>query len=486
MTVSLTADRITVRSADGPIVRGASLSLQPGRALTILGESGSGKSILAQAILGTLPANLHVEGEVEVLGVRTAAADVAARRPLWGRTLALLPQEPWLALDPTMRVGPQVAETYVYVRGLSWAAAAARAREDLAARGLAGVDRAYPHTLSGGMAQRVALAATRAGGAPILIVDEPTKGLDAMLRDDVIVELQAALKAGGTVLTITHDVHVARALGGCIAIMLNGEIVEYGVASDVLIAPRHEYTRALLAADPEAWPHRPGASGNGREVVLRARGLAKAYGSNRLFDGVNLDISAGSRLSITGPSGAGKSTLGNVLLGLRPPDQGTVERGPAVTPVGLQKLYQDPAAAFPPACTVRVALDDLIRLHGLQWEDALALTGRLRLSAALLDRRPSEISSGELQRFAVVRLLLLKPALIFADEPTSRLDPINQKETYDLLIEAAAAAGTALLVVTHHPDIASAVSDSVLRLGAGFDRALRPGGDVGTPPGVER
>jgi peptide/nickel transport system ATP-binding protein len=157
-----------------------------------------------------------------------------------------------------------------------------------------------------------------------------------------------------------------------------------------------------------------------------------------------------------------------------------------VTRVGLQKLYQDPAAAFPPACTVRVALDDLIRLHGLRWEDALALTARLRLSPALLERRPSEISSGELQRFAVVRLLLLKPALIFADEPTSRLDPINQKETYDLLIEAADAAGTALLVVTHNPDIASAVSDSVLRLGAGFAGAMPARGEARTPPRVER
>lgn len=476
MTVSVAAHQITVRSADGLIVRNVSLSLSPGRALTILGESGSGKSILAQAILGTLPADLLVEGDVEVLGTRTAASDVAARRPLWGRTLALLPQEPWLALDPTMRVEAQVAETYVYIRGLSWEAARAQARADLTARGLPGVARAYPHTLSGGMAQRVALAATRAGGAPILIVDEPTKGLDAMLRDNVIGELEAALAAGGTVLTITHDVHVARRLGGDIAIMLNGAIVESGPAVQILTAPRHDYTRALLAADPEAWPHRPG-NGGGREVVLRARGLAKAYGPHRLFDAVDLDITAGSRIAITGPSGAGKSTLGNVLLGLRPTDRGTVERGPGVTPVGLQKLYQDPAAAFPPACTVRVAMHDLIRRHGVTWDAAMALMVRLRLPPALLDRRPSEVSSGELQRFAVVRLLVLEPALIFADEPTSRLDPINQKETYDLLIEAADAAGTALLVVTHNPDIATAVSDSVLRLGPGFAGAPdRPGG----------
>jgi peptide/nickel transport system ATP-binding protein len=465
MSVTLYADRISVTSSDGPIVRNVSLSLSSERALTILGESGSGKSILAQAILGTLPADLSADGQVEVLGRRSSAADVGARRPLWGGTLALLPQEPWLALDPTMRALEQVSETYVYVGGLAWRDGDARARADLKARGLAGAERAYPHTLSGGMAQRVAIAATRAGGAPILIVDEPTKGLDATLRAGVVAELRAALAGGGSVMTITHDVHVARCLGGDVAIMLNGEIVESGPASRVLVEPQHEYTRALLAADPEAWPHRSSSAASGRQVVLRARGLAKTYGNHRLFEGVDLDVVAGSRLAVTGPSGSGKTTLGNVLLGLRRPDAGTIERDAAVTAVRLQKLYQDPAAAFAPAITLRVSLDDLIRLHGLKWDDAMSLMVRLRLAPVLLDRLPSEVSSGELQRFAVVRLLLLKPAFVFADEPTSRLDPITQKETFDLLLDAADAADTALLVVTHHPDIAAAVGGRILRLG---------------------
>lgn len=138
-----------------------------------------------------------------------------------------------------------------------------------------------------------------------------------------------------------------------------------------------------------------------------------------------------------------------MLLGLTRPDSGTVARSSGIDPVRFQKLYQNPPAAFSPHVTLRCSLDDLIAHHRLDPREVAPLMTRLRLNALLLDRQPDQVSGGELQRFALLRLLLLSPAFIFADEPTSRLDPITQQETMDLLVEHAAERDCALLLVTH-------------------------------------
>ncbi|MEH3087763.1 MAG: ATP-binding cassette domain-containing protein [Xylophilus ampelinus] len=442
----------------GVLVQPLSFAIAPGQALSLLGESGSGKSLIAHALMGTLPGKLRAAGRLRIDGEASDAADPAARRRLWGRRLALLPQEPWLALDPTMRVIDQVAEGHALVGhpGEDLDAAERRARDDLASLGLSAAARQFPFAISGGMAQRVAFLATRAGGARVLIADEPTKGLDADLRDQVVRLMQAVLAEGGAVLVITHDVEVARQLGGRAAVMLDGRMVEEGPAEALLAAPRHSYTRRLLAAEPAAWAPLPAPAPGA--LVLQGRGLAKRFGGRTLFEGVDLDIRAGERVAIAGPSGSGKTTLGNLLLGLLPPDAGRVVRGPGVGRLGLQKLYQDPAAAFAPRATLRQAVDDLARLHRIDPAEPQRLMRRLRLDAALLDRLPGQVSGGELQRFALVRVLLLRPALVFADEPTSRLDPLTQQETMALLVEAAAAQGCALLLVTHEQALADRVA----------------------------
>ncbi|MGE3179695.1 MAG: ABC transporter ATP-binding protein [Vicinamibacterales bacterium] len=460
MTVALAADGLTITAEHGPLVRDVSFTVARGGSLTILGETGSGKSLLSQVVMGTLPAGLTATGTVVIEGVSSGAGS-GERRRLWGRTLALLPQEPWRSLDPTMRSVPQVAEGYAKV---TQDVALARAELALRGLGLSGAGHFYPFMLSGGMAQRVALAATTAGGASIVIVDEPTKGLDANLRDDAVAVLLGVLASGRTLLTITHDVHVARALGGTVAVMLDGAIVEQGSAEDVLGAPRHAYTRRLLEAEPSAWPSRPvfplGAP------ILTGTGLTKRYGPKTLFENVDLQVRAGQRLAVVGASGSGKTTLGDVLLGVTHADRGRVVRDPALPPIRFQKLYQDPPASFAPRVTIRRSMDDLVAKHRLEPSEIPRVMARLRLSPILLDRRPDQVSGGELQRFAILRILLLSPAFIFADEPTSRLDPITQQETIDLLVDHAAERGCALLLVTHDARIAANVAQrAVLRLG---------------------
>ncbi|OBV39341.1 ABC transporter ATP-binding protein [Janthinobacterium psychrotolerans] len=445
------------------IVDGVKLRVANGGVLTLLGESGSGKSLLAQAIMGTLVSGLRAEGAIGIGGERFDAADQRSRQRLWGRAVALLPQEPWLALDPTMRVLHQIAETHELVAGKTADQAGAAALRDLDQLGLRHAARLYPHQISGGMAQRVAFLATHAAGAKLLIVDEPTKGLDSGKRDEMLAMLRAAQGDGMAVLCITHDVALARALGGDTAVMLDGCVIEHGASSQLLSRPAHAYTRALLAADPANWPVRSALQAPG-EVVAQVDNVAKSFGKHRLFDGITTDIRRGEVVAVTGDSGAGKTTFGNLLLGLLRPDAGTVTRAAGLPRTAFQKLYQDPAAAFAPTLTLRAALRDVLALHGLQWEDMAPLLARLRLAETLLDRLPSQVSGGELQRFALARVLLLKPALIFADEPTSRLDPITQQQTLNLLLEVAGESGCAVLLVTHDAQIARAVGQRRIAL----------------------
>ncbi|TBY82428.1 ABC transporter ATP-binding protein [Rhizobium leguminosarum bv. viciae] len=454
---------LSIHSADGPIVSGISLSLSSGHTLTLLGESGSGKSLVAQAIMGNLPPGLHATGRIQFKQVDLLSETPSQRRSRWGRSIGLLPQEPWLALDPTMRVLPQVSEIYRYVKGSAPAASVVAAKEDLREVSLSSAEALYPFQISGGMGQRAAIAMAHAAGSELLIADEPTKGLDAMLRDQVTARLREEVENGRLLLTITHDVAVARALGGTIGIMLDGRLVEYGSAETILKTPHHVYTKALLSSEPSQWARQvPAASG---EMMIAGRGLKKSYGGKTLFSDLDLEIAAGEIVSIFGPSGCGKTTVGNILLGLNSPDAGLIERQASLSPLRFQKLYQDPPAAFVPHQTIRRGITDLARLHSKTWTRVEELLARLRLPKALLDRRPGEISGGELQRFALLRALLLDPAFLFADEATSRLDPVSQKEVTMFLQQIAAESQLAVLLVTHDRDIAEKISTRVIDLG---------------------
>lgn len=466
MTTLLSVDAASVSAASGRIVSPVSFSLRAGRPFTILGETGSGKSLLAQAIIGVLPEGLTATGSVTIDGQVLSLAEPKRFRPLWGRKVGVLPQEPWLALDPTMVAVEQVAEGHRYLGRLGEDEAISAARTDLEALGVLDAEAKLPGQLSGGMAQRVAFAAARAGGARIIIADEPTKGLDVARRDEVIALLMQEVEAGGTVLTITHDLALARQMGGDLAVMLDGSIVETGEAAEVLSSPSHDYTRRLVAAEPENWAHRASAVAEDTDPILVASAIRKTRGGKLLFSGQNLSLRPGEIVGITGPSGSGKSSLGDVLLGLLKADAGEVTRLPQVKPVRYQKLYQDPPSAFPQKITLGEAIADLVRLHRLDRTRVQPLMERLRLSPVLLTRLPTEVSGGELQRFALLRVLLLDPVFLFADEPTSRLDLITQQETIELLTELARERNCAVLLVSHDAVLVEKTCDRQVRIGS--------------------
>ncbi|MCZ8180775.1 MAG: ATP-binding cassette domain-containing protein [Rhizobium sp.] len=465
MTTLLSVEAASVSAASGEIVSPVSFSLKAGRPFTILGETGSGKSLLAQAIIGILPEGLTATGSVTIDGQVLPLAEPKRFRPLWGRKVGVLPQEPWLALDPTMVALEQVAEGHRYLGRLDEDEAISAARTDLEALGVLDAEAKLPGQLSGGMAQRVAFAAARAGGARIIIADEPTKGLDVSRRDEVIALLMQEVEAGGTVLVITHDLALARQMGGDLAVMLEGKIIETGEAVEVLSSPSHDYTRRLIAAEPENWAERVSAVVEDVDPILVASGIRKSRGGKLLFAGQDLSLRPGEIVGITGPSGSGKSSLGDVLLGLLKADAGEVTRLPQAKPVRYQKLYQDPPSAFPQKITLGEAIADLVRLHRLDGTRVQPLMERLRLAPVLLTRLPTEVSGGELQRFALLRVLLLDPLFLFADEPTSRLDLITQQETIDLLTELARERNCAVLLVSHDAALIEKTCDRQVQIG---------------------
>lgn len=238
------------------VVRGVNLELRSGESHVLVGESGSGKSMTARAMLGLAPPGARLRGTVRFDGVALLDMAPATLSRIRGRDIGWIPQDPSAALDPLRRVGPQIAEVIrVHDRSLSRRAARGRAGELLR---IVGFDhpsvtaRSLPHTLSGGMRQRAAIAIAIACRPRILIADEPTTALDVTLQAQIL-DLLAELRReiGMAVLLVTHDIGVAREAGDQVSVMYAGQLVESGPARQVLDDPLHPYLRALLAAEPD-------------------------------------------------------------------------------------------------------------------------------------------------------------------------------------------------------------------------------------------
>ncbi len=466
--------RLTIKDAQGAtLVSDVSLDLPRGSVLTVIGETGSGKSLVAQALFGLLPAGMRATGHIRI-GESTPVpvSDHQALARHWRKTMMLIPQEPGLALDPTMRVGRQLALAGIPENAIADALGAV----DMPAS----VADAYPFMLSGGMAQRVTVAIALATGSPVLVADEPTKGMDAQRIGQAIGLFRRVAARGHSLMLITHDLAVARAMPGTVVVLREGRLVEEGPGDAVLTSPRSCYARELLAADPATWPRKPHNPATG-PLLLAAHDVAFSWQGKQpmaapLFRNIQMHVRAGGVVAVAGPSGCGKTTLGNVLLGLLRPAQGHVRWGthdPHGDPAAkarlrqrYQKLHQDPMTAFAPHSTIGVQLAMLRKLRpGLELAARLpALLESLKLAPALLKRLPSALSGGEAQRLALARILLLDPAVIVADEPTSRLDPIVQRETMALLRACVDERKMGLVIISHDFGLMGAMADDVLTM----------------------
>jgi len=256
--VRLSIDGLTAISArDGgrPVLRGVSLNIDVGEVHGVVGESGAGKSTIAKAILGIVPSQVKVTaGRIDFEGLDLLSLSSTSLRAVLGRDIALIPQDPSTALNPSRRIEGQLTDGLRLKRSLSRRDAVARAHavlEEVQLRDPDRVMRSYPHQLSGGMRQRVLIAAAFALEPKLVIADEPTTALDVTVQKQILRLIRALQERHGTsVLFVSHDLAVVANICDRITVLYMGKVVEQGMAAEVIASPRHPYTRALLAASP--------------------------------------------------------------------------------------------------------------------------------------------------------------------------------------------------------------------------------------------
>ncbi|WP_431878249.1 dipeptide ABC transporter ATP-binding protein [Amycolatopsis sacchari] len=473
-----------VRGGTVPAVRGVDLSVQSGQCLAVVGESGSGKSTTAHAVLGLLPKGGRLErGSITFDGQELTGLSEKAWRQVRGRRIALIPQDPGVSLDPVKRVGDQVAETLL-VHGLATRRSAPAEAADLLHR--AGIDdpalraRQYPHELSGGLRQRVLIAAALAGRPRLVVADEPTSALDVTVQRRILDHLQQlASEENLALLLITHDLGVAADRADEIAVMSQGVVVERAPSAELLATPGHAYTRQLLSAAPSlsAEPLRPRRAEG--EPLVEVSGLRKDFGPVRAVNDVSFTLARGRTLALVGESGSGKSTTARLLLRLETPGAGTIRfdgqdvtglRGEALRRLRrrMQLVYQNPYAALNPKLTIADLVTEPLRAFKAGGRgDAAALLDQVALPSSMLKRKPAELSGGQRQRVAIARALALRPDLVVCDEPVSALDVSVQAQILDLLVRLQDELGLAYLFISHDLAVVRQIADSVGVLRAG-------------------
>jgi len=480
---------LAVTGPSGETVAPFDADVAAGGMLAIIGESGSGKTLSAKSLVGLLPRGFRARGALRV-GERDI--DLATPPDRWGslrgRVVALLLQDPFTSLSPVHRCGDQIAWTIEAARG---ARLRGRERQEAVTRSLAEVrlpervTRAYPHELSGGMRQRVAIAAAVASDPQLLIADEPTTALDASNQAEVLDALRALQLARGLpVILISHDLGVVRGRADEVLVMRHGDIVERGRTTDVLTRPQHPYTRALVAADPALTPVAAGSGGSptavGPDALVRVRGLDKTFGDRAVLRGVDLDVAPGAIAGIVGESGSGKSTLARCIAGLEQEDAGTIAfAGTALapgrrsrTPDQMQIVFQDPYSSLNPMMTIgailREALEAARRMRGSRTagddatDDTVTdLLETVGLDPAFAARRPADLSGGQRQRVAIARALAPRPRLLICDESVSALDVSVQAQILALFRRLRDERGITILFISHDLAVVRTLADTV-------------------------
>ena len=469
-----------------------SFEIKRGECVALVGESGSGKSVSALSILKLLPypTASHPSGSIRFKGRELLSLSENDMREIRGNDISIIFQEPMTSLNPLHTVESQIGETLRLHNSISGSMARARTLELLRQVGIPEPETrlgSYPHQLSGGQRQRVMIAMALANEPDLLIADEPTTALDVTVQAQILSLLaDIRTRLGMSLLFITHDLGIVRRIADRVCVMNGGKVVEQGAVEQVFTAPKHPYTRALLAAEPRPDPAPPRPHS---PVVMSAddlkvwfpikRGLLRStVGHIKAVDGVSVAVRKGETLGVVGESGSGKTTLGLALLRLISSDGPIVFLGrniqglrfKAMRPFrrDMQIVFQDPFGSLSPRMSVGDIVAEGLSVH----QPSLSRAEReARVVKALQDvgldpdtrhRYPHEFSGGQRQRIAVARAIVLEPTFVVLDEPTSALDMLIQAQIVELLRTLQKRHNLTYLFISHDLRVVAALASRLM------------------------
>ena len=510
-------------------VRDVSINLKPGEVLGVVGESGAGKSTIGNAVINLLePPGKITNGKVLFQGENISGLDDKEMRDIRGQKIGMIFQDPLTSLNPLMTIGTQLLETITKTTKLAGNAAFKKAIELLEAVGIeqpAARFRAYPHEFSGGMRQRVVIALALAGDPDLIIADEPTTALDVSIQEQIL-ELIRVLcrKRKLGVIIITHDIGVIANIADRVAVMYDGSVVETGKARQILMAPKHQYTKSLIAAVPrgdikferfksvdyieggkqayksiDVEQHWLGEKvrKNSADKAILIEGLNKkflikkaVFERNRVYlnavKDVTFSVEEGETFGLVGESGSGKSTIARLIVGLSKVDRGSIQifgqevsnkrkdQKVIAAQRDLQMIFQDPYSSLNARMRVQDIIAEPIRYYRTASSDRETLQivrdllDHVGLGATAMLKYPHEFSGGQRQRISIARALASRPKILICDEPTSALDVSVQAHILNLLKDLQDELRLTMLFISHDLPVIRQMCDkvAVMRHGA--------------------
>ena len=486
----LEVNDLSVEIYGQPILEHLSFRIREGETFGLVGETGSGKSVLALTIMGLLPSSAKSTGRISLDGTNLLELPDSEMCKIRGEEIGIVFQEPMLTLNPLRTIGDQVAETVQIHRDCTYAEGQKFARDALDRVELLSAafpSTLYPHQLSGGQRQRVCIAMAIVSCPRLLIADEPTTALDVSTQAHILKLLENLVREDSmSLLLITHDLAVIAEMAKEITVVRDGRIVETGKPLSLISSTRNDYCRSLIAASLPRPARRSDNRGKclvevhdaTRDYRIRA---AKPFGRSRnvrALDGVTFALNRRESLGLIGASGCGKSTLARTVLGLERLTRGRVEFDGKPVMAGrsteldirrrMQAVFQDPYGSFNPRHRVEQLVAEPFYLlarrvrRNERRERVAESLEAVGLKAEDMNKFAHQFSGGQRQRIAIARALLLRPELIVLDEAVSALDVIMRRRILELLANLQEEFGLSYLMISHDLEIVRSVTDRVI------------------------